>query len=53
MVLRLQHHRLRRLSEEGEEVRSFRQPFCAVRDGYKVTTAGEQGEVGNVMGADK
>jgi len=53
VVLRLRRHRLRRLSEEDKKVKSFRRPFCAVSHGYEVTTAGEQGEVGNVMGADK
>ena len=53
MVLRLRRHRLRRLSKEDKNVRSFRRPFCAVIDGYEVTTAGEQGEVGNVMEADR
>ena len=28
-------------------------PFCAVSYGYEVTTADEQGEVGNMMDADK
>lgn len=34
-------------------MKSFRQPFCAVGDRYEMTTTGEQGEVGNVIEADK
>ena len=53
MVLRLRRHRLRRVSEEDKKVKSFRQPFCAVGDGYEMTTTGEQGELGNVIEAAK
>ena len=53
MVLRLRRHRLRRLSREDKKVKSFGRPFCGVSGGYEATTVGEQGEVGNVMEADK